>query len=328
MSYARRKTADRPAPRDHYAEVTAQVIAALEAGTVPWRQPWDAAKARSGPMSPRNAVTDRRYRGINVLMLGMTGLGFGSADPRWLTYKQAEAKGWQVRRGERGSRVFFFRKLTVRDRDAIPDTSGDGSEGTRSIPLLRAYTVFNAAQVDGIPAFEAPTGLQADWHTPEAAEIIMRESRAVFREGGEKAFFCSATDHIQMPPRHAFEGPEHFCATALHELAHWSGTKARLDRDLTGRFGSHAYSQEELRAELASCFVGNELGLPCDIPNHASYLASWMRVLQGDKREIFRAAADAQRIADYLLGFHPEHAKRLADDAKRDEGSEAGEVEE
>ena len=118
MAQSRRQSSERPAPRDHYAEITDQVVAALEAGTVPWRRPWDQDKAGAGPLSPRNAVTGRRYHGINVLLLGMTGMAFAGTDPRWLTYKQAESKGWQVRRGERGSRVFFFRKLTLRDGDA------------------------------------------------------------------------------------------------------------------------------------------------------------------------------------------------------------------
>ena len=321
MGFPRRQTAERAAPRDQYAEITQQVITALEAGTLPWRRPWDQDKAGAGPLSPRNAITGRRYRGINVLMLGMTGMSFAGSDPRWLTYKQAEAKGWQVRRGERGSRVFFFRKLTLCDGDAAGDETSEG--GTRSVPVLRAYTVFHASQVDGIPAFPVPSIEEAGWRTPEAAEVIMRESGAVFREGGDRAFYSPSTDHIQMPPRVAFEHAAGYAATALHEMAHWSGAKARLDRDLTGRFGSHAYSQEELRAELASCFVGAELGLPCDIPNHASYVASWLKVLRDDKREIFRAAAEAQRIADYLLRFHPEHARRLDAEVSRDEAEEA-----
>lgn len=322
MAQPRRQTADRPAPRDHYAEITSQIVAALEAGTVPWRRPWDQDKAGAGPLSPRNGVTGRRYHGINVLLLGMTGLAFAGTDPRWLTYRQAEEKGWQVRRGERGSRVFFFRKLTLRDGGAAPDAGGEG-EGTRTVPVLRAYTVFHASQVDGIPSFEAPSTEEASWRTPEAAETIMRNSGVAFREGGDRAYYCPATDHIQMPPRAAFATPEGYCATGLHELAHASGAKHRLDRDLTGRFGSHAYAQEELRAELTSCFVGAELGLPCDIPNHASYVASWLHTLRQDKREIFRAAAEAQRMADYLLGFHPGHARRAAEEAGRDEAAEA-----
>lgn len=325
MSYPRHGRAERASPRDHYAEITEQVIAALEAGILPWRRPWNSVKAGVSPMAPRNAVTGRRYRGINTLLLGMTGLVVAGSDPRWLTYKQAEAKGWQVRRGERGSRVFFFRKLLPSAATSGDERNEEQDSAMRTIPVLRAYVVFHASQIDGLPALEGSAPPDVAWCAPKAAEVIMRGSGATFREGGGRAFYAPATDHIQMPPLAAFESPEAYAATALHELGHWSGAPSRLARDLTGRFGSHAYSQEELRAELASCFIASELGLPCDIPNHASYVASWLRVLKDDKREIFRAAAAAQRIADFLLSFHPEHAKRLAEerDAVADGGGEA-----
>ena len=123
-----------------------------------------------------------------------------------------------------------------------------------------------------------------------------------------------ATDHIQLPPDFAFNGPEEFAATALHELAHWTGHPSRLNRDLQNRYGSSAYAMEELRAELASAFVANELGIPTDIPHHASYIASWIKPLKDDKREIFRAAADAQRIASMELGFHPDYAAQVQEE--------------
>ena len=140
------------APRDHYQEVTDRIIAALEAGTPPWRRPWDPDKA-GGPAMPRNAATGQRYRGINVLTLGMSGLAFSSGDPRWATYKQAEDCGWQVRRGERGTTGYFFKRLELRD-DSRPE---DGEDAMRRIPLLRAFTLFHASQIDGIPAYVPPT---------------------------------------------------------------------------------------------------------------------------------------------------------------------------
>jgi antirestriction protein ArdC len=321
MSYTRNTRADTPA-RDHYADVTNRIVASLESGTMPWRRPWNPDKAGGGPMSPRNAVTGRRYHGINVLMLGMTGMIAAADDPRWLTYKQAQQRGWQVRPGERGSRVFFFRKLTVQDNrgEATSDGAGEREgEGTRTIPLLRAYTVFHASQVDGISSFEPPTQEEAAWRTPEAADIILRNSGATIKEGGDRAFYAPASDHIQLPPRASFENPQSYAAVALHEAGHWTGAPKRMNRNLSGRFGSQAYSVEELHAELASCFIASEVGLPCDIPNHASYLGSWIDVLKSDKREIFRAAADAQRIADFLLAFHPDHASRLAAENREDE---------
>lgn len=167
------------------------------------------------------------------------------------------------------------------------------------------------SQIDGIPAYVPPERRELTWERPEAADVILSNSKIVVRFGGDRAFYAPKQDYIQLPDPAVFHTPEDFAATALHEAAHASGAKHRLDRDLTGRFGSAAHAQEELRAELSSCFVGSVLNLPCDIPNHANYLASWAAKLREDKREIFRAAADAQRIADYLLAFHPDYAASL-----------------
>jgi antirestriction protein ArdC len=296
------------APRDHYQEITDRIIAALEAGTPPWRRPWDPDKA-GGPAMPRNAATGQRYRGINVLTLGMSALAFSSGDPRWATYKQAEDRGWQVRQSERGTTGFFFKRLELRD-DTKPD---DDEDAVRRIPLLRAFTLFHASQIDGIPDYIPPTIAEAPWCAPEAAEIILANSRAVVRIGGERAFYSPATDHIQMPPQSAFATGEGFFGTLVHELGHWTGAESRLNRDLRNRFGSHDYAREELRAEIGQMMVCAELGIAdCDFSNNAAYVASWLEKLRSDRKEIFRAAADAQRIADYLLAFHPDYANSQA----------------
>ena len=153
------------APRDHYQEVTDRIIEALEAGTPPWRRPWDPDKA-GGPAMPRNAATGHRYRGINVLTLGMSALAFTSGDPRWATYKQAEERGWRVRKGERGTTGYFFKKLELRDDGT--DGAENGEDTVRCIPLLRAFTLFHASQIEGIPDFIPPTIEEAPWRAPEA----------------------------------------------------------------------------------------------------------------------------------------------------------------
>ena len=295
-------------PRDHYQEVTDRVIAALEAGTSPWRRPWDPDKA-GGPAMPRNAATGQRYRGINVLTLGMSAPAFISGDPRWATYKQAEDRGWQVRKGERGTTGYFFKRLELRD-DAKPD---DSEDAVRRIPLLRSFTLFNASQIDGIPDFVPLTIEEAPWRAPEAAEIIVVNSGAIVRFGGDRAFYSPATDHIQIPPHAAFATAERFCGTLIHEMCHLTGHPSRLNRDLRNRFGSHDYSREELRAELGQMMVCGELGIAVsddEFSNSAAYLSSWLEKLRSDRKEIFRAAADAQRIADYLLAFHPDYARQ------------------
>ncbi len=291
--------------RDHYQEITDKIIAALESGTKPWQQPWKSGS----PGMPVNATSGRQYHGINVLLLAMTSFALGG-DPRFCSYKQATDRGWQVRKGERGTTVFFFKRMLVEDRSASPDAE----DRTKAIPMLRAYTVFNGSQIDGIPAYVALDVSEAPWRRPEAADIILANSKAVIRIGGDRAFYSPSLDFIQLPEPASFNTAESFACTSLHEASHWSGARHRLDRDLTGRFGSAHYAQEELRAELSSVFLGKVLDLPCDIPNHANYIASWVAKLKEDKREIFRAAADAQRIADYLLAFHPDFAAEAADE--------------
>ena len=306
MSFPRRRTSvsTDTTRRDHYQEVTDKIIEALEGGVMPWRRPWNPDLVGVDAM-PRNATTRRRYHGINVLMLGLSPFAWSTGDNRWCSYKQAAERGWQVRKGERGTTVFFFKKLAVKDGSGAVDMTG-GEAGERFIPMLRAYTVFHASQMDGIPPIAPPAPLEVSWRRPEAVDTIVANSGAVVRVGGGQAFYSPGSDHIQMPPHGAFESPEGFAATMLHELGHWTGAKHRLDRDMTARFGSASYATEELRVEIASALMGAELGLPCEIPNHASYLQSWLSKLREDKREIFRAAAAAQRIADYCLTFHPE----------------------
>ncbi len=291
-------------PRDHYAEVTDRVIAALEAGTPPWRRPWDPDKA-GGPSMPCNAVTGARYRGINVITLGMSVFAFSSGDPRWATYKQAAARGWQVKKGERGTTAYFFKRIEVRH-----DKAAEDEDTTRRIPLLRAFTLFHASQIKGVAAFAPPTVEETPWRASDAAETIIANSGAVVRYGGDRAFYSPHTDHIQMPPRHAFHSASAFASVILHEAGHWSGAPSRLDRDLRSAFGSHDYAREELRAEIGQAIICSEIGIECDFANNAAYVASWLERLRSDRKEIFRAAADAQRIADYLLAFHPDYAAR------------------
>jgi len=287
------------AHRDPMQEFASRIVAELERGVKPWVRPWDPEKA-GGPQAPFNPVTGKRYHGINVLILGMDLRAFQSGDPRWATYQQAQEKQWQVRKGEKATTIFFAKQHEVEDEDA--------DDGKKTVRVLRHYAVFHASQIEGIPTYTPPTVGEAPWTRPEASDIILRNSGASIRTGGDRAFYSPETDHIQLPPVSAFRGPPEFAATALHELGHWTGHPSRLNRDMQSRFGSAAYAMEELRAELASAFVATELGIPTDIPQHASYIESWLKPLKEDKREIFRAAADAQRIADMELGFHPDWA--------------------
>jgi antirestriction protein ArdC len=202
-------------PRDHYMEVTDQIIAALEAGTPPWRKPWDPDKA-GNPGMPRNAITGMRYRGINVVALTTSPLAFASADPRWATYKQAADRGWQVKKGARGTTAYFFKQIELPD---ARQSAADGEElQTRRTPLLRAFTLFHASQIEGIPEFTLLTAAEAPWRASDAAETIVTNSGVTVRIGGDRAFYALSTDHIQMPPRHVFRSADGRSSTVLHEL--------------------------------------------------------------------------------------------------------------
>ncbi len=240
-----------------------------------------------------------------------------------MTYRQASERGWQVRAGARGTPVVFFKRLDVHER---PD-DGEGEAVIRRVPLLRGFTVFHASQVDHVPPYRAPTPDEAPWRKPDAPELIVARSGVPVRVGGDRAAFSPTLDLIMMPPAAAFRSAEGHTATLLHELAHATGHERRLNRDLSGRFGSRAYSCEELVAELASCFVGAVLGVSCDVENHASYLQSWLEVLREDKRAVFRAAAAAQKAADWMLALHPDYAQAVAGtDADAGEAGSEGET--
>jgi len=284
---------------DAKTEVAERIIAEIEKGTVPWKREWNPEKC-TGPQAPFNPVTKRSYRGINVLILGMSFLAFQSADPRWLTFLQAKEKGWRVKKGERSTTIFFTKDLNVKDDDA--------EDGERTIRLLKQYPVFHASQIEGIPPYVPPTTDQAPWTRPEAVQIIMQNSGVIFRSGGERAFYSPAGDFIQLPPDVAFPRQEYWAATAVHEINHSTGHPTRMNRDLSGAFGSESYACEEARVEMAAAFVCNTLGLPTDFTNHAAYIATWLKKLKAEKYELFRCAADAQRIADWTLAYHPECA--------------------
>ena len=276
---------------DLYASVTQQIITALEAGTPPWVCPWDRGH---GCALPANLSTSRPYRGINVLLLNLQQMARGYTLNRWITYSQARALGGCVRRGETGTGIVFFKMM---ERDEAANDPGQ----RRVIPLLRSFTVFNAAQVDGLP--EALTAVPAPpegWTPIGAADELLARSGAVIRHGGDRAFYRPADDVIQLPLPAVFPQASRYYATALHELTHWTGHPDRCHRPLGRRHGIDAYAFEELIAEMGSAFLTNHCGLPGQL-QHASYVASWLAALRNDKRLIFAAASQAQRAADYLL---------------------------
>jgi antirestriction protein ArdC len=289
------------APRGSlYDEVTAKIVAQLEEGIFPWAQPWSSAAAVPG--LPRNAISGRPYSGINVLILwgAVAGGAFPSQD--WLTFRQALAAGGCVRKGERGQTIFYADRFTPEEgHEQDKNSKGDGER--RSVPFLKRFTVFNAAQCDGLPdrLTAEPTPLPTR-ELNDAAEALIAGTRADFRIGGAQAYYDVGGDFVQVPPQPAFTAQIDYYRTALHELGHWTGHASRLDRDQSGRFATAAYAREELCAELASAFLCAALGIQPTV-RHADYLGSWLEVLRADARAIFKAASQASKAADFLLAF-------------------------
>jgi antirestriction protein ArdC len=281
--------------RDLYADVTAKILAELEKGAAPWIKPW---KATAGANMPMNAITRRPYSGCNVPLLWMERDAKGYATQQWLTYKQATEIGGNVRKGEKSSTVFFVKRLDFRAPDAQP---GEISSKDRSVMMLRAYAVFNIAQCDGMP--DCLTNWRGPVQTVEArdalADAFVRTTKADVREGHGEAYFAPGADFISMPAFRAFKGADHFYGTLFHELGHWTGHASRLDRDLKNAKGSKLYAAEELVAELTSAFLCAEFGFDGDL-RHAGYIENWIKLLRDDSRAYFRAAAQAQKGADYL----------------------------
>lgn len=286
---------------DVYTRITNRIVADLETGSLPWLRPWKAEHA-AGRITRPLRHNGAPYRGINVLMLWIEATTRAFACPIWMTYKQATGLGGQVRKGEHGSLVVYA------DRITRTETNEQGEETEHAIPFLKGYTVFNCDQIDGLPSHYYARNEPPRDALPriERAETFFANTKADVRHGGDKAYYATHADRIQMPPFEAFRNAQSYYATLAHEAVHWSGAKSRLDRDLANRFGTQAYAAEELIAELGSAFVCADLSLTPEVrEDHASYIANWLEVLKGDKRAIFTAAAHAERAAAYLHGFQP-----------------------
>lgn len=298
-------------PRDIYAETTAKIIAELEAGRFPWVQPWDASTGR-GPGLPVNALTNRRYSGINVLLLWGAAIAGGYAAQGWLTFKQALQAGGSVRKGEKGTTVVFADRFIP---EAEKQRAASAGEDARAVPFLKAYTVFAVEQCEGLrPGLMPDPAPLPEREIVPHAEALIEATGADFRIGGNRAFYVPSLDYIQVPPQPAFRDQINYYRTCFHELGHWTGAPARLNRDFGGH-GTKVYAREELVAEMTTAFVCAALGIVPTV-RHADYLASWLEVLKEDNRAIFRAASQASKAADYLLAFDPREAAADAMDGR------------
>jgi antirestriction protein ArdC len=298
---------------DIYQAVTDRIIELLDQGTVPWRQPFNRGSGGASCL-PKNLISDKDYRGINVFLLAVTAWAEGYDSPYWLTFKQAKARDAHVRKGEKGSLVIFWKQYATADKKTGEDIN---------IPVLRYYTLFNAQQCDGLelPASPTPeadeTQDQAPFEPIVAAMSIVDGYKDApnLKHGGNRAFYEPGKDLVCVPDPRDFVCSESYYATVFHELVHSTGHSKRLDRSIDTKaaaFGSKSYSKEELVAEMGAAFLAAVSGIsPPTIEQSAAYINSWTKKLKGDKKLVVQAAAAGQKAADWILNTYAEiHAPR------------------
>jgi antirestriction protein ArdC len=288
---------------DVYSRITEEIIAGIEHGPGDWRAPWH--HNGTSIARPSNLGSGKRYRGINTVALWVAAMNRGYADGLWGTYRQWAAAGAQVRKGERATTVVFWKQIESGGGDALED-----DDGGRKKMFARAFSVFNVSQVDGFAPPPAVLLPEADRLADAEAFINNLGIQTVF--GGSEAFYRPSTDTVQMPTFECFSDPASFYGVWLHETGHASGAKHRLDRDLSGRFGTASYAAEECCVEILSGLILADLGIAHHPrPDHAAYIASWLKVLKDDPRAIFTAASKAQQAADWMWMQQPQ-AQELA----------------
>lgn len=287
------------------AKMAEQFLEALKKDQLPWKACWQQAR-------PQNAITGKRYRGVNALYLSYYSDELGYTDPRWCTYRQAKEQGWQVRKGETGCRVEYWAYYDMKQKKLLSwkevgDLLRADPDYEKHLQLRsRIYTVFNAAQIDGIPALlRLHTDIGA---IRQQRDTLLHNMAVGYREQGSQAYYTPGTDTVTLPPEEIFDDTYSYMATLLHECGHATGHPSRLDRDLSGGFGSENYAREELRAEIASAFTAQALGLQMSdeqlqkqMQRHMAYVQSWAAALEDAPEELFRAIKAAEQISDYLL---------------------------
>jgi len=288
--------------KDIATQFAAELIEQLKAGTAPWQKPWEAGI----PQPPFNPTTGTVYRGINRVMLG----GKGFDDPRWMTLKQANQEGYRVKKGEKSSKIVFWRwsdEKKVLDKDGKPVLDDEGKPKMekldRSRPLLQIYSVFHASQLQTENGKDLPLfgGKELSWNPIEKAEEILKNSSvSIAHDQGDRAYYSVHKDEIHLPPRERFPSEDRYYSTALHELGHSTGHPSRLNREF-GPFGSETYAKEELRAEIASWMISQELGIPHDPGQHAAYVGSWIQALESNPYEILYACQAAEKIMEHVM---------------------------
>ena len=315
---------------EYHAQFAARIIKALEEGTAPWQKPWKPGER----ILPHNFQSGRDYRGGNALYLALNGLERGYADPRWGGYRQIQEAGGHVRKGEKGTPIMYVewrQRRTARDESGNPVLDDEGRKKLewvqRDRPLVKVQYLFNMEQAEGLK-LRSLHAAGPEWEGHERAEALIRGSGVrVDHVAGDRAYYSMKDDRVVLPERGQFASQSAYTHTALHELGHATGHPDRLNRPTLvkhGGFGSEAYAREELRAEIAAMMTGERLGVGHEPRHGTAYVASWIKALENDPKEIRAAAVDAQRISDWLLTRERERSQsedRVQPD-RRDDGAD------
>ena len=318
-----KQTEKRDQTREYHERFAESIIKQIEAGTAPWQKPWKPGE----PILPVNAINGQSYGGGNSVYLAVRGTERGFSDNRWATYRRIAAAGGHVRKGERGEKILFFdttQLVPKKDAKGQPVIDADGRKVydrlDRPKPFWSTYTVFNVEQTEGLnlPSRDAP---QADWQAHAAAEAVIDTAKVPMTPvQGDRAYYNPREDQIVLPERAQFPSAEHYYATALHELGHATGHESRLNREtfkkgVAAGFGSPDYAKEELRAEISAMMTGDRLGTGHNPQHGTAYVASWVKALRDDPREVYRAAAEADKISHYLVDPARERIQAIGKEA-------------
>ena len=273
-----------------YQSVTDSIISELERGAIPWVKPW-----RADSTADRNVINNKPYQGINRLILGMASMIKNYDAPIWGSFQQFQQLGYNIKKGEKGTQIVFYKPVSTQKE--LPD----GTIENNGYSVLKAYWIFNIAQTDAPITKIAPENIKP-FNTISECENTISKSGAIIQHGGDGAFFVPSLDKINLPNKTAFNSESDYYATAFHELVHWSGAKHRLDRDLSGKYGNPSYAFEELIAEIGAAYLCADHRLQGEL-RHAGYIQSWLKALRDDNKAIFKAAAYAQKAADYITAL-------------------------
>lgn len=301
-----KRTEGKAKRRPFHEEFAEKIIEQLKAGTAPWQKPWHPGPHNPAPHNPTSGTV---YKGINRLSLAISGIIKDYSDSRWMTLKQANDQGLRILPGSKSTPVVYYQFTKEQDRvdeDGKPVFGEDGKPLKTTVeldkPIVRVAHVFNAAQIDGMPPPQL-TGEAYEWNPVEKAETILANSGVTIKhDQSDRAFYRIKMDEIHLPPKENFDEPGKYYSTALHELSHATRHPERMDRE-SGPFGSELYAREELRAEIASWMLCQDLGISYDPGQHEAYAASWIKALEDDPHEISRACRDAENIKEYVLGM-------------------------